>query len=129
MAQVQKVLIVDDEASLVQLCKFILEMAGFEVRGAYNGRQALHLVAEEIPDLIVLDVMMPGMNGIEVCRQIRKKHPNHTPYILMYTADESEQTKHNSLGAGANEFITKAIPPHELADRIISFHTVNNLAS
>jgi len=120
MTQVQKVLIVDDEASLVQLCKFILEMAGFEVRGAYNGRQALHLVAEEIPDLIILDVMMPGMNGIEVCRQIRESHPQEAPYILMYTADDSEQTKSSSLIAGANEFVTKETLPHELADRIIA---------
>ena len=120
MGNYSKVLIVDDEASLVQLCKFVLEMAGFEVRGAYNGRQALHLVAEEIPDLIVLDVMMPGMNGIEVCRRIREEHPGHPPYILMYTADESEQTKDSSLQAGANELVTKATPPHELADRIIA---------
>ena len=120
MSNFHKVLIVDDEASLVQLCKFVLEMAGFEVRGAYNGRQALHLVAEEIPDLIVLDVMMPGMNGIEVCRRIREEYPSDAPYILMYTADESEKTKDSSLQAGANELVTKATPPHELADRIIA---------
>lgn len=120
MSDYPKVLIVDDEASLVQLCKFVLELAGFEVRGAYNGRQALHLVAEEIPDLIVLDVMMPGMNGIEVCRRIRQDHPDHPPYILMYTADESDRTKDSSLKAGANELVTKATPPHELADRIIA---------
>lgn len=120
MSNYPKVLIVDDEASLVQLCKFVLELAGFEVRGAYNGRQALHLVAEEIPDLIVLDVMMPGMDGIEVCRRIRKEHPKHPPYILMYTADESERTKEYSMQAGANELVTKATPPHELADRIIA---------
>lgn len=120
MAQLRKVLIVDDETSLVQLCKFVLEIAGFEVRGAYNGRQALHLVAEELPDLIVLDVMMPGMNGIEVCRLIRENHPSHPPYILMYTADDSDHTKDNSLKAGANELVTKETLPHELADRIIA---------
>jgi len=120
MANYPKVLIVDDEASLVQLCKFVLEMAGFEVRGAYNGRQALNLIAEELPDLIVLDVMMPGMNGIEVCRRIRETHPSNPPYIMMYTADDREGTKDSSLQAGANELVTKDTPLHILTDRIIA---------
>ena len=67
----KKILVVDDEMELVQLYRIVLESEGYNVHGAYNGKQALRLVDEEEPNLILLDVMMPGMDGIEVCRQIR----------------------------------------------------------
>jgi DNA-binding response OmpR family regulator len=120
-----KILVVDDEASLVQLCKLILEHAGFEVRGAYNGNQALHLITEEVPDLIILDVMMPGMDGIEVCKKIRTQYSQHHPFILMYTADDSEQTRLSGMKAGANELITKDTPISELTNKIISLLPAN----
>ncbi|MFW6096609.1 MAG: response regulator, partial [Chloroflexota bacterium] len=71
MAKTKKILIVDDERSLVELCQIILESAGFDVRGAFSGREALNMITEDVPDLVLLDVMMPGMDGIEVCRRIR----------------------------------------------------------
>ncbi|MCP5099565.1 MAG: response regulator [Chloroflexi bacterium] len=115
-----KILVVDDEASLVQLCKLILEHAGFEVRGAYNGNQALHLITEDVPDLIILDMMMPGMDGIEVCKRIRTQYSQRHPYIVIYTADDSEKTRQSGMIAGANELITKDTPISELANKIIS---------
>lgn len=117
----KKILVVDDETSLVQLCMLILEDAGYQVRGAFNGRQALHLINEEMPDLILLDIMMPGMNGIEVCRHIRDQYPSERPTILMYTADDRENTRTNSLQAGANDLITKDTPVIELAATIGRF--------
>ena len=88
-----KILVVDDEHSLVNLCLLILEQAGYTVRGAFSGKQALQMVDDEVPDLILLDVMMPGMDGIEVCRRIRQLMPEQRPYILMYTADDRQNTK------------------------------------
>jgi DNA-binding response OmpR family regulator len=119
-----KILVVDDEFSLVQLCQLILEDAGHYVRVAMSGSEALRLVQEEMPDLILLDVMMPGMDGIEVCRQIRHNYEDKRPFILMYTADDRELTRRNSLMAGANELLTKDTPVHELASKIDAFLSV-----
>lgn len=123
MAKTNKVLVVDDEISLVQLCQLILEDAGYKVRGAVSGTEALRLIHEDVPDLILLDVMMPGMDGLEVCREIRRRYEEERPYILMYTADDRDLTRQNSLRAGANDLITKDTPVHELASRISDFIT------
>jgi CheY-like chemotaxis protein len=125
MTQANKILVVDDEFSLVQLCQLILEDAGYQVRSAVSGREALRLVQEEMPDLILLDVMMPGTDGIEVCRQIRGRYQTGRPFILMYTADDRELTRHNCLTAGANALLTKDTPAHELASRIESYLTLS----
>ena len=116
-----KILVVDDERSLVELCQIILQQAGYLVRGAVNGRQALQMVNEEPPDLVLLDVMMPGMDGIEVCRQIRSQYEKTPPCIVMYTADEREETRCNSLAAGANAVLTKETPVFDLPGRISSY--------
>lgn len=122
MASLGKVLVVDDEISLVQLCEMVLQSAGFSVCGALSGRQALRLVDEESPDLVLLDVMMPGMDGIEVCRLIRTdKRPRKRPHIIMYTADLRDSTRQNSLAAGADDFITKDIPIYDLPSRLSHF--------
>lgn len=123
MTDLKKILVVDDESSLVQLCQLVLENAGFEVRGAFSGKQALNLLDDEMPDLILLDVMMPGMNGIEVCREIRTNIEAKRVYIVMYTADSSDSTRQNSLEAGADDLLTKEIPiydlPHKIADYLV----------
>lgn len=121
MAYSNKVLVVDDEFSLVQLCQLILEDAGFRVRGAVSGSEALQLIHEEMPDLVLLDVMMPGMDGLEVCRQIRDTYEHERPFILMYTADDRELTRQSSISAGANALLTKDTPVHELATKIDSY--------
>ncbi len=113
-----KILIVDDEISVVQVCQLILEGAGHTVRSAVNGRQALRLVAEEMPDFILLDVMMPGINGIEVCRQIRETYPTAHPTIAMYTADGRAEVEAASRDAGADAFITKQNPFFDLPEKI-----------
>lgn len=122
MARTKKILVVDDEKSLVQLCLIILEAAGYEVRGAYNGRQALSMITEDLPDLVLLDVMMPGMDGIEVCRRIRAEHTGY-PRIVMYTADGRDATRDNSLTAGANAVITKETPIYDIPAKIVNYLT------
>lgn len=123
MSTANKILVVDDEHSLVDLCQIILRQAGYLVRGANNGRQALEMVHEEPPDLVLLDVMMPGMDGIEVCRQIRSRFRNAPPCIVMYTADDREETRSSSLAAGANAVLTKETPVFDLPGRIGSYLT------
>lgn len=110
----RKILVVDDEASLVQLCKLILEQAGYKVQSAFSGRQALSRVEEEMPDIIVLDVMMPGMTGIDVCRTIRRGDFDKRPFIIMYTADDRDVTRDSCLDAGADKFVTKSVSPFDL---------------
>jgi DNA-binding response OmpR family regulator len=115
-----RLLVVDDEASLVELCQIILEEAGYVVRGAFNGEQALKLVAEEMPDLVLLDVMMPGMSGIEVCRELRTRYDNGLR-IVMYTADEREATHNKSLEAGADGVLTKEVPIYDIPSHLVRY--------
>jgi CheY-like chemotaxis protein len=123
MADTNKILVVDDELSLVQLCQIILEAAGYAVRTAVNGSEALAVVTKDKPDLILLDVMMPGMSGIEVCRRIRTEYDNYSPCIVMYTADDSSETRDSSKTAGANDLITKDTPVFDLPTKIGSYLT------
>lgn len=114
MTRTNRILVVDDEATLVNLCRIIFENAGYLVRGAVSGKQALQMITEEMPDLILLDVMMPEMTGIELCRRIREEYQSGGPCILMYTADDRDETRQNSLAAGANAVITKETPVFDL---------------
>jgi DNA-binding response OmpR family regulator len=125
MTQSNKILVVDDEASLVNLCQIIFKKAGFEVRGASSGREALSMITEDMPDIILLDVMMPEMNGIEVCRQIRTQYQSPRPCILMYTADDRDETRENSFAAGANALITKETPVFELPAKISPYFSAD----
>lgn len=124
----KKILVVDDEMELVQLCQIVLEDAGYTVNGAYNGQQALRLAVEHKPHLILLDVMMPGMTGIDVCREIRSKEDDEhiNCKIIMYTADDSPETRVKSLTAGANDLISKQVPIHELTSKINSYFQQHN---
>ena len=110
-----KVLVVDDERSIVDIISFNLEREGFTVITAENGRQALELWEREKPDLILLDVMMPEMDGLETCRKIRE-HSN-VP-ILMLTARAEEMDKVLGLEFGADDYITKPFSMRELLARV-----------
>lgn len=128
MSKLNKILIVDDDWDVVQLCQFAFQLAGFQVWTASTGPQALEIMKEEMPDLVLLDVMMPGMTGIEVCEYIRKHFPQESPYILMYTADYENRlkTRELSLAAGANELITKDTSGMELAEAVNIYFSAHN---
>jgi two-component system, OmpR family, alkaline phosphatase synthesis response regulator PhoP len=111
-----KVLVVDDEVSIVTLLQFNLEQAGFEVIAAHDGKEAIMKVERENPELIVLDVMLPEMDGIEVCKSLRKKDIQ-TP-ILMLTAKDDEFDKILGLELGADDYMTKPFSPREVVARI-----------
>ena len=113
---VTKVLVVDDEQSIVTLLKYNIEQAGYQVIVAYDGVQALEKVNEEKPDLVVLDVMLPEKDGIEVCKTIRSDK-NQVP-ILMLTAKDDEFDRVLGLELGADDYMTKPFSPREVVARV-----------
>ena len=112
----QKVLVVDDEQSIVTLLKYNLEQAGYIVEVAYDGEEALEKVSNTNPDLIVLDVMLPKKDGIEVCKSIRTDK-NLVP-ILMLTAKDDEFDRVLGLELGADDYMTKPFSPREVVARV-----------
>ncbi|MFI6126613.1 response regulator [Staphylococcus pasteuri] len=112
----QKVLVVDDEQSIVTLLKYNLETAGYIVEVAYDGEEALQKVESSQPDLIVLDVMLPKKDGIEVCKTIRSDK-NLVP-ILMITAKDDEFDRVLGLELGADDYMTKPFSPREVVARV-----------
>lgn len=111
----KKILIVDDEKNIVDILKYNLQKEGFETIEAYDGEEGLRMALECRPDLILLDIMLPKMDGFEVCRKIRQTLS--TP-ILMITAKEEEVDKVLGLEMGADDYITKPFSPRELMARV-----------
>ena len=112
------VLIVEDQEALVTMLKYNLEGVGFRVNTAGDGEEALVAAAEEVPDLILLDWMLPLMSGIEVCRQLRSKPETKRVPIIMLTARGEETDKLRGLDSGCDDYITKPFSPAELIARI-----------
>jgi len=108
-------LVVDDEAPLAALVRSYLEREGFEVETAGDGETGVRVARERRPDVIVLDLMLPGMDGIEACRQIRAFSD---AYILMLTAKAEEVDKIVGLSTGADDYVTKPFSPGELVARV-----------
>jgi two-component system KDP operon response regulator KdpE len=111
----RRILVVDDEERMVRFIRLNLEHDGFEVEEAFNGRQALDKLRQTLPDLIILDVMMPDLSGFEVLRMIRES--NDVP-VIMLTAKAEEDDRVNGLELGADDYITKPFSPRELVSRV-----------
>jgi two-component system alkaline phosphatase synthesis response regulator PhoP len=109
------ILVVDDEPKIVDICRDYLSAAGFKVITAADGTRGLSLARNEKPDLVVLDLMMPGMDGLDVCRQLRREG---TMPIVMLTARVEESDKLIGLELGADDYITKPFSPRELVARV-----------
>ena len=110
------ILVVDDEPHIVHLARMYLEQAGFRVMAASTGTQALQAIARHRPALVVLDIMLPEMDGFTICRQLRKKG-DKTP-VLMLTARDDEIDKILGLELGADDYLTKPFNPRELVARV-----------
>jgi DNA-binding response OmpR family regulator len=110
----QKVLVVDDEAHIVELARLYLSREGYQVEGVADGGQALARFAQLKPDLVVLDIMLPGMDGLTICREIRKT--SQVP-IIMLTARDEVTDKVVGLELGADDYLTKPFHPQELVAR------------
>jgi two-component system alkaline phosphatase synthesis response regulator PhoP len=111
----KKVLVVDDDVKTVELVKLYLNRDGYRVITAYNGNDALGLARESQPDLIVLDLMLPGMSGLDVCRILRRE--SDVP-IIMLTALTTDDDRLTGLDLGADDYVTKPFSPRELAARV-----------
>ncbi|RIW29713.1 DNA-binding response regulator [Bacillus salacetis] len=112
----KKILVVDDEQSIVTLLKYNLEQAGYTVITAYDGEEGRDLALEELPDLMILDLMLPKIDGIEVCKQIRQQKVMIP--ILMLTAKDDEFDKVLGLELGADDYMTKPFSPREVMARV-----------
>ncbi|NLP18965.1 MAG: response regulator transcription factor [Firmicutes bacterium] len=111
----EKILVVDDEKPIADILRFNLEEAGYKVVVAYDGEEAVEKARREAPDLIILDIMLPKLDGFSVCRQIRTFSP--VP-ILMLTAKEEEVDKILGLELGADDYVTKPFSPREILARV-----------
>src|SRR5467141_4005052 len=109
-----KVLVVDDEAHIVELARLYLSREGYEVEGVGDGTQALARFAQIKPDLVILDIMLPGTDGLSICKEIRKQ--SQVP-IIMLTARDEVTDKVVGLEVGADDYLTKPFHPQELVAR------------
>jgi DNA-binding response OmpR family regulator len=111
----KKILVIDDEPKIVEICQDYLVKAGFDVSHAYDGRTGLAMAHRIQPDLVVLDLMLPEMDGLEVCRELRRE--SGVP-IIMLTARVEESDKLIGLELGADDYMTKPFSPRELVARV-----------
>jgi two-component system alkaline phosphatase synthesis response regulator PhoP len=114
----KKILIVDDEKDIVDLVRYNLEKEGFKCYVAYDGEEAVAKAIEKVPDLVLLDIMMPKMDGIEACRQIREIDSLKNVFIAFLTARSEEYSELAGFDVGADDYITKPIKPRILVSRI-----------
>ncbi len=114
----RKILVVDDEAVLVETIAYNLEQAGYQVTTAADGASALEVARRESPDLIILDIMLPEMDGLEVCRQLRRDSGTIATPIIMLTAKGDEIDKVVGLEVGADDYVTKPFGRRELLARV-----------
>jgi two-component system alkaline phosphatase synthesis response regulator PhoP len=113
-----KILVVDDEVVLLETIVYNLEQVGYQVLTATDGVSALETAHREQPDLVILDVMLPGMDGLEVCRQLRNRDETSGVLILMLTARSEEIDKVVGLEMGADDYVTKPFGKHEFLARV-----------
>ena len=120
MANVKKILIADDEPDILEIIQFNLQAEGYEVITAKNGDEAIDMAKKHLPDLIILDVMMPGKNGIDVCNILRLQPAFKSTLIIFLSALSDEGTEVRGLETGADDYLTKPISPKILVSKVNS---------
>lgn len=113
-----KILVVDDEKNIVELLKMSLESSGYEVIEAYNGMEAITKINNLLPDLILLDLMLPDIDGLQICKMIRLNEDTGNIPVIMITAKSEEDDKIRGLSIGADDYITKPFSLKELEARV-----------
>lgn len=116
-----RILVVDDEQDIVELLEYNLTKEGYDVRTANNGLKAIEEAKDFLPQLILMDIMMPKMDGVEACRKIREVPKLKESYIIFLTARSEEFSEIAAFDAGADDFITKPIKPRALISRVSAF--------
>ncbi|MDD5115878.1 MAG: response regulator transcription factor [Candidatus Omnitrophica bacterium] len=114
----EKILVVEDEKDIIKMLEYNLKKEGFKVVSARDGEDALDMAVREYPDLILLDLMLPGMDGLEVCKSLKKETKTALIPVIMLTAKSQESDKIVGLELGADDYITKPFSPRELIARI-----------
>src|SRR5512137_366400 len=112
------VLVIDDEKDLIELVRYNLEKEGFHVFSALDGEAGLALATTELPDAVVVDLMLPGIDGLEVCSRLRAGERTARIPVIMLTAKASESDRVVGLELGADDYVTKPFSPRELAARL-----------
>jgi two-component system, OmpR family, alkaline phosphatase synthesis response regulator PhoP len=112
------ILVIDDEKDLIELVKYGLEKEGFLVKGVFDGESGLKTATRDVPDLVIVDLMLPGIDGLEVCRRLRTDARTAAIPILMLTAKTAESDRVVGLELGADDYVTKPFSPRELAARV-----------
>lgn len=118
MNKTGKILIADDEPDILEIMEYNLSAEGYEIICAYNGNEAIDLAKKELPSMIILDIMMPGKNGIEVCKILRLQPQFQDTIIIFLSALNDELTEIKGLETGADDYITKPISPKVLTSKV-----------
>src|SRR6478752_3912390 len=121
MSKNNKVLIVDDEPDILELLQYNLEKEGYEVRTASSGIKGVEVAKEFLPQLILLDIMMPKMDGVETCRRLKEITKLKDVFIIFLTARSEEYSEVAAFDAGADDYLTKPIKPRALMSRVSAF--------
>jgi DNA-binding response OmpR family regulator len=124
----KRILVVDDEIGALTLIGIMLERGGFEVLKAKNADAALGVLDQETPDLIILDVMMPGMDGIELCRTIRARSATQETPVLILSARGDAESVMRGMDAGASDYLPKPILHHDLVAKVRKMLDMNSVA-
>ena len=114
----EKILIIDDEQDLVKLVKEILELENFQVSSAYDGEEGLRKASSEIPDLILLDIKMPGINGFQVLERLKMDKTTSTIPVVMLTTSVLRRDRDKAFDLGAVDYVVKSLEGFELGERI-----------
>ena len=114
----KRILVVDDEADILELLKYNLKKEGYDVKAVSDGAEAVELAREFLPDLVLLDIMMPNQDGVETCRQLREIPDMNSTFIVFLTARSEEYSEVAAFDIGADDYITKPIKPRALMSRI-----------
>ncbi|UPJ52614.1 response regulator [Bradyrhizobium sp. 200] len=117
----QSVLVVDDEANILLSLEFLMKKAGYEVRRARDGEEALAEIGKARPDLVLLDVMMPKRNGFEVCEAIRANPEWRAVRVILLTAKGRDIEREKGLALGADDYITKPFSTREVVERVTAW--------
>jgi two-component system phosphate regulon response regulator PhoB len=113
-----RILVIDDEKDLIELVRYNLEKEGYIVRSSHDGESGLSMATKEPPDLLVVDLMLPGIDGLDVCRSLRSDKRTARIPIIMLTAKSAESDRILGLELGADDYVTKPFSPRELVARI-----------
>ncbi|MFM8433421.1 MAG: PleD family two-component system response regulator [Bacteroidota bacterium] len=111
-----KILVVDDEPDVIEILKYNLAKAGYDVTPCLNGEEAVKIAKNNSPDLILMDIRMPGMTGIEACRELKSDPEFGSTPIVFLTADSDDYTTLNAMSVGGDDFLTKPIHPKLLVN-------------